>query len=134
MDESIRKRKAPQGRGRPAVLLEQVPDAERGLPVDLVVGGFPGVQYPPHAFLPVSGDVLRLPLPFAYGPSLRRAFGSGRAHAELDYRHFSGKHDILTGRRYAYAVSIVLRILAAVVLHMIVQLISFDAKGFCDAR
>ena len=35
--------------------LEQVSDAECGLPIDFVIGGFPGVSYPPHAFLPVAG-------------------------------------------------------------------------------
>ena len=81
--------KAPPKRGSYFALLEQVPDAERGLPVDLVVGGFPGVPYPPHALPPVAGDegLLRLPLPLARGPSLERASGAGLAHAEL---HWSG--------------------------------------------
>ena len=71
------------------VLLEQVPEAERGLPVDLVVGGFPGVPYPPHALPPVPGDegLLRLPLPLAHGSRLEGAFEAGLAHAEL---HWSG--------------------------------------------
>ena len=91
MDKSIRKRKAPPGRGRPAVLLEQVPGAERGLPVDFVVGGFPGVLYPSHALLPVAGDegLFRLSLPLARGPRLERALGARGAHAELHYCHFS---------------------------------------------
>ena len=81
--------KAPQKREPLPALLEQVPDAERGLPVDLVVGGFPGVPYPPHAFLPVAGDegLLRLPLPLACGPRLERTFGAWGADAEL---HWSG--------------------------------------------
>ena len=77
--------KAPPERGFRFALLEHVPKAERGLPVDLVVGGFPGVPYPPHAFLPVAGDedLLRLPLPLARGPRFEGAFGAGRAYAEL---------------------------------------------------
>lgn len=50
------KRKAPPKRGRPSALLEQIPKAERGLPVELVVDGFPGVPYPLHALPPVAGD------------------------------------------------------------------------------
>ena len=54
------------------VLIEQVPDAERGLPVDLVVYGFLGVSNPPHAFPPIAGNkvLLRLSLPLARGPRL----------------------------------------------------------------
>ena len=45
---------------------------------------------------------------------------------------FYGKRDILPGRRYAYAVSILFQIPAAVVLHLVVQLVSSDVDGFCD--
>ena len=64
--------KAPPEWGSYFVLLEQVPEAERRLPVDLVVGGFPGVPYPPHTFPPVAGyeGLLRLPLPLARGSGL----------------------------------------------------------------
>ena len=64
--------KAPPEWGSYFALHEQVPDAERRLPVDLVVGGFPGVPYPPHALPPVSGDegLSRLPLPLARGSRL----------------------------------------------------------------
>ena len=61
------------------VLIEQVPDAERGLPVDLVVHSFPGVSYPSHALPPVSGNqgLLRLPLPLAVVRALRERLGLG---------------------------------------------------------
>lgn len=73
------------------VLLEQVPDAERGLPVDLVVHSFPGVSYPSHALPPVSGNqgLLRLPLPLAGGSCFEGASGAGGAHADLYCLHFS---------------------------------------------
>ena len=83
--------KAPPKWGSFLVLLEQASDAEHGLPVDLVVGGFPGVSYPPHALLSISGyeGLLRLLLPLARGSRLEGASGVVGMHAALYWNRCS---------------------------------------------
>lgn len=80
-----RSTKSPAEAGLSGHLLEEVPEAERGLLVDLVIGCFLRVLHPSHAFPAVPGDdgLLGLPFPFACRPRFEGAFGTRRAHTEF---------------------------------------------------